>query len=92
MESRTQRKRVVFSLILAIALAYQLFAGLAAQGEERYSGGTTHDITDVDDSLVYIEGEGTIVNFEATFHGIIFVSPDSPGATLNFRTPDLSGN
>ncbi len=84
MESRDQRKRVIFSLILAIALAYQLFAGLVAQGEERYAGGATHDITDVDDSLVYIEGEGTIVNFEATFHGFVFVSPDSPGATLNF--------
>ncbi|MHC4169569.1 MAG: hypothetical protein ACYSWQ_21700 [Planctomycetota bacterium] len=84
MESRDQRSRVIFSLILGVALAYQLFAALAAQGEERYSGGTTHDITDVDDSLVYIEGEGTIVNFEATFHGFVFVSPDSPGATLNF--------
>ena len=84
MESRDQRNRVIFSLILGVALAYQLFAALAAQGEERYSGGATHDITDVDDSLVYIEGEGTIVNFEATFHGSIFVSPDLPGATLNF--------
>lgn len=84
MESRDQRKRVIFSLILATALVYQLFAGLAAQGEERYAGGTTYDITDVDDSLVYIDGEGTVVNFEATFRGFVFVSPDLPGATLNF--------
>lgn len=84
MDSRDQRKRVIFSLILGLALVHHLFAVLAAQGEERYSGGTTHEITDVDDPLVYIEGEGTIANFEASYQGFIFVSPDLPGATLNF--------
>lgn len=84
MERRDQRERVIFLLILGVALAHHLFAVLAAQGEERYSGGTTHEIMDVDDPLVYIEGEGTIVNFEASYQGFIFVCPDSPGATLNF--------
>jgi hypothetical protein len=83
MESRNQHTKVVFSSILGIALAFQFCAARIARGQEHYSGGITRDITDVDDSLVYIEGKGTIVNFRASFQGIIFVSPDLPGATLN---------
>lgn len=84
MKSRNQSTRVVFSSILGIALAFELFAEPTARGQEHYSGGITYDVIDIDDSLVYIEGKGTIVNFQTTFQGIIFVSPDSPGATLNF--------
>jgi hypothetical protein len=85
MIGHNQRDRVLFLLILGTVLAYQLFTTLAVQGDERYSGGTTYNITDVDGFLLYIEGDGTVVNFDATYSGLIFVSPDSPGATLNFR-------
>jgi len=84
MGRRHHSTNVVFKAILTIALAFGLFAGPTAQGQQHYSGGITYDVLDTDDSLVYIEGNGTIVNFETAFHGIIFVSPDSPGATLNF--------
>jgi len=84
MESRSRSTRVVLSSILGIALAFELFAGPTARGQEHYSGGITYDVMDIDDSLVYVEGKGTIVNFQTAFQGIIFVSPDSPGATLNF--------
>ena len=84
MERRNQSTRVVLSSILGIALAFQVCAVPLARGQERYSGGITRDVRDVDDSVVHIDGKGTIVNFAATFQGVIFVSPDSPGATLNF--------
>jgi hypothetical protein len=85
MSGNNQLDRVVWLIILGIALAFQLGATRTVQGEERYSGGITYNVTSVDDPLIYIEGEGTVVNFEAPYHGYIFVSSDSPGATLNFR-------
>jgi len=85
MSGNNQLNRAVFLLILGITLVFQLNATPKAQGEVRYSGGITYNVTNVDDPLIYIEGEGTVVNFEAPYHGYIFVSPDSPGATLNFR-------
>ena len=85
MIGHNQRNKTAFLMILGTALAYQLCATLTVQAEVRYSGGITYNVTNADDPLIYIEGEGTVVNFEAPYHGYIFVSPDSPGATLNFR-------
>jgi hypothetical protein len=97
MESREKRKKVAFSSILGVALAFQLCAAPAALGQI-YNDGATHDVdqADVDNASYYysarIDGEGTVVNFNASIRGGVYVSWTVPGATLNYGNGNDDGD
>jgi hypothetical protein len=90
MESRKKRTKGASSPILWIALVFQLCVAPTALGAS-YDGGLTYDVTQTDDFFAFIDGEGTIVNFDATILGGIYVCYNSPGATLNFGTDARAG-
>lgn len=92
MESQKKRKRVAFSSILGLALAFQLCAAPAALGQffdQEYNDGATHDVDEASYNSLGIEGEGTVVNFNASISdGIYICFWDSAAATLNYGNGD----
>jgi len=66
--------------------------GAAANAQDdHYAGGITHEIAETDHYSIWMDGEGTVVDFTATIPGCIFVCWDFPGATLNFRPGARAG-
>ncbi len=86
MENRNKGAPMIVSSILGIALAFQLCAAPNAWGQynKYYNGGTTYDVSEASYNTAWIDGEGTVVNFNATIPGGIYMCWNDPGATLNF--------
>ncbi|MHC4558820.1 MAG: hypothetical protein ACYTFW_14860 [Planctomycetota bacterium] len=89
MESRNKHTTRVFLSILWIALVFQLCMAPTAWGAD-YDGGITYDVTE-DEWFAFIDGEGTVVNLNATILYGIYMCYNSPGATLNFGADARAG-
>lgn len=87
MVSRNTHARLVLPSILGLVLAFQLCAAPAARGQYFYcDGGSTYDFSQVDYHSIWVDGEGTVLDFTATIQGGVYMCWLSPGATLNFGT------
>lgn len=75
-----------------MALVLQLCLASNVQGSDYYDGGMTYDVTTTSSYSIWIDGEGTIVNFKATIPGGIYMCWFSPGPTLNFGADAYSSH
>ena len=85
MGSRNHRTTMAFSPTFWIALVFGLCVTPTVRGQYNYyNAGITYDVTATDSYSIWIDGEGTVVNFSATIQGGLYICWFSSGPTLNF--------
>lgn len=93
MSSLNKHTTVGFSSTFWIALVFGLCIAPNAMGQfDYYNDGKTYDITTTSSWSIWIDGEGTVVNFNATIRGGIYMCWYSPGPTLNFGVGSSAGH
>jgi hypothetical protein len=93
MDGRNKRTTVAFSSTFWIALVFGLCVAPNVQAQYNYyNAGITYDVTATNSYSIWIDGEGTVVNFNATIPGGIYMCWFSSGPTLNFGAGAYTGH